>query len=46
MLTLDDEFLIFSICDDIDKQMRLQYSRLLEDRFKLINRKQPLGDFK
>ena len=40
MLTLDDEFLIFSICDDIDKQMRLQYSRLLEDRitFKLINR--------
>lgn len=40
MLTLDQEYLIFSICYDIDKKMKFEYSRLLEDRvtFKLINR--------
>lgn len=37
-LSLDEEYLIFSICYDVDKQMKFQYSKLLADRFKLINR--------
>ena len=40
MLTLDEEYLVFSICHDLDKKMKFEYSRLLADRitFKLINK--------
>jgi hypothetical protein len=32
VLTLDDQYLIFCICEDINKQIRLEYKQLLEDK--------------
>jgi len=32
VLTLDDQYLIFCICEDINKQIRLEYRQLLEDK--------------